>query len=255
MSGVFTVGEMNRFAAIIFLCLVSCCLSPAISAEFYSTRYGIYLVGEITSGDYDRFVSVLKQRGVNVFRLEVRSGGGNVLEAIRIGRLLRQLMGVVGGPNAPGVPPHCSLEQNEIGKPAPCICASACTLIFFGGAFRQGSDIYLHSIAFEKNMFGSLGATDASRLYKAAMTEIRSYLSEMEIDEKYYYMMSETASSQLVRVPLGQDLLDFPPSIREWMQAKCGPAAAPGYATCTNDAIIAEQLSGIRKLLNVEAVR
>lgn len=243
---------MRRFVGLLSCLLVLVNAHGAIAAEFYSYPYGIYMVGEITAGDYDRFVSVLKTRGAQPFILFLRSGGGNVPEAMKIGRLVRRLSGSVQAPGGSAQEfnrASCADEEKLIGKAIPCICASACTLIFFAGIFRVGLEIYIHSIAFEKNMFGSLSPADAARAYKETMQQIKTYLSDMDVSDKYYYMMTQTASSGLVRVPLAgeKDFNGFTPAFREWIIAKCG---VPASQSCAGKAGGEAQTDAIRQFLS-----
>src|ERR1700692_3869442 len=57
----------------------------------------LYMVGKIVDGDYDRFIATIRSWGPHPFSLDVRSEGGNVIEAMKIGRLVRQLSVSVNG--------------------------------------------------------------------------------------------------------------------------------------------------------------
>jgi hypothetical protein len=91
----------NLKALIISLTIFSLAGNAALSAEFIfgpaspqipTDNNQLYLVGEIVPGDYDRFVEAIKKHQGNYFALHLRSGGGHLQEAMRIGRLVRQLL-------------------------------------------------------------------------------------------------------------------------------------------------------------------
>ena len=254
---------MRLLPGVVGVLLFAQSVGSALGADFvWTPKSGtsglgsLYLIGQITPGDYGRFVAAIKGRGAAPFVLYVRSQGGNVYEAMKVGRLVRQLSLTVDGPlSSPENinQASCLYDEKTLGRQVPCICASACTLIFFGGVFRVGLEIYVHSIAYEKNMLGALTSMEAAEKYRQAMTEVRAYLTEMDVPDKYYYMMTETGSSDLTRVPLpfgGSDIAGWTPAYREWLFAKCGnspgrpitTASAAAWGNCTvnaeNEAIV-----------------
>lgn len=264
---------MRRLVGLIVSLAVVVTSHQAIGAEFIfdpaslrgSRDVGIgtlYLIGKITDGDYEHFVAAIKQWGPHPLGLNLRSEGGSVMEAMKIGRLVRQLSLSVYGPTA--TPQNlnsadCTYDAQRLGRHVPCICASACTLIFFAGVTRASLEIYIHSIAYEKDMFGPLSPMEADRLYKQAMQEVRVYLSEMDIDDKYYYMMTQTGSSDLKRVmtPIGGDLDFWAPAYREWLFAKCGNppqrpitvASATAWGSCTVKTQSEAQVEAIKRIV------
>jgi len=258
---------MRYFAGLILAFVIFTTTRVAFSAEFiwdrnmvpFGTGIGsLYLVGPIAAGDYDRFVSAIKRRGAKPFTLYVRSGGGNTLEAMRIGRLVRQLSLSVYAPlSDPGNinKASCLRDTDAVGKPVPCICASACSLIWFAGVSRVGLEIYIHSIKYDESMFKSLSPQEAERMYQQAMREVHAYLTEMDINDKYYYMMTQTGSSELQKVstPIGGDLGGWPPSYREWLYAKCArelKAGGTAAGSCMVEAENEARIEAIGHLLN-----
>jgi hypothetical protein len=220
----------------------------------------MFMIGSITAGDYDRFITAIKQWGPYPFSLTLRSQGGNVLEAIKIGRLARQLSLTVFAPNYTVYRPtsaDCTYdnEERDFGRKIPCICASACTLVFLGGVNRMGAEIYVHSIAYDKGMFGSLTPQQADAMYKRAMTDVREYLQQMDVEDSFISMMTGTSSSNLRKVtaPLGWQFQV--PSFREWLSAKCGhpPTSSPAieaWAKCTIDVQNKAQVEAIKQLIS-----
>jgi len=259
---------VRYFVALIAGVLILTATHIACAAEFIWARgvssrspTGIlYSVGPITEGDYDRFVAAIKQWGAKPLTLELRSGGGNVGEALKIGRLVRQLSLSVSAPIATADDPNrgsCVSDTAAIGKAVPCICASACTLIWFGGVMRFGAELFIHSIKPNEVVFRQLSPAEAHKYYQSVMRDVHSYLTEMEVSDRFYDMMTNTSSMDLQRVPLvvGLDPDVNPPSYREWIAAKCSrelseissnPAA---YGTCTIDAQNEAQIEAIRQFL------
>jgi hypothetical protein len=274
--GLYRYGE-ERMRNLIILIFVVAMLAPSKSfaAEFHfgpasaqlrnTDRSALLMTGEIVLGDYDRFVDAIRSAGTSFFGLQLRSGGGNVAEAIRIGRLARQLMMYVYLPfpahlqnlptsrNAIG---NCAFDARIVGKPVPCGCASACTLIFFGGAFRVGWEVQIHRIAFPKEYFGSLSPQEADEKYKQGMDQIRSYLAEMGIDDKFYFMMLETPSDRIKTVSLSEapQLFGWAPSLEEWLTAKCGTEMQDYKrgTNCRGDTYEQARHEALKRVLNVE---
>jgi hypothetical protein len=68
----------------------------------------------------------------------------------------------------------------------------------------------------------------ASASYRQAMTEIESYLKEMEVPSRFFQIMESTASSD-VRWLSSEEIesLRKVPSITEWLVAGCGESFDP----------------------------
>jgi hypothetical protein len=218
--------------------------NAALAAEFVfgpaspqipTDRNQLYLARQIVLGDYDRFVDAIRRHGGEYFSLNLRSGGGNVPEAMRIGRLARELLVSTYAPAPPNlqrIMPEatgkCTYDSRIVGKTVPCTCVSACTLIFLSGVFRVGWELYVHSVAYDPQYFASLPPGEAARKYQDAMSEVRSYLSEMGVDSKWFDRMLRTSSGQIDKVSLAQapELFGWEPGTREWALAKCGTIQA-----------------------------
>jgi len=216
------------------------------------------MIGKIVPGDYERFVGAIRTRGAAPFLLYVRSQGGNVPEAIKIGRQLRELTVSVLAPLGTihsGGAASCVMDEHELGRKVPCVCASACTLVWFGSPFRTGAEIFIHSIAYEnKKEFGALPPSEAARVYNQNMGEIRAYLADMGIDGKYAQMMTETGSIELKKVQPQDDwgLFGFDGGYREWLFAKCGPPSNALWGSCSVRVQGEATVEAIRRLLGVQ---
>jgi hypothetical protein len=204
---------MRLHQALLIVCMFVG-IDKAFGAEFIADRTAhgqgppstVFMVGDIVSGDYDRFVAMLKSRGANTISVELRSGGGNVHEAIKIGRLVRELSIWVGAPNGTMQnikDASCALDNSRVGRVVPCVCASACTLIWFAGVMRGDIEIHIHSVRYDGSMFASLSPPEAAKMYRETMRVIRAYFSDMDVDERYADIMDHTSSTELEKFHFG----------------------------------------------------
>jgi hypothetical protein len=213
----------------------------------------LLIQGEIKEGDYNTTMKLARQSFPFLESLYLNSPGGDASEAIRIGRLARHLMLVV---NAPSIDLHAVLGGSPIdqvptnlvafdaypttmvcnGSIMACSCASACVLIWVGGALHHGDALGLHRPTFQGEKFKSMDPEDAQQVYRVAEDEIVGYLAEMEFPPSEIVEMMST-SSQTIHWPTLHDLdagLDYesPPSLAEWLNKAC-----PGLSVDENSAL------------------
>lgn len=201
-----------------------------------SSCYVALFAGAIEKGDYERFKDFLKHHYRALWSIHLVSRGGDVDEALKIGRLLRKYMLHVQapsmrGPNdfmAYGHPP--SADQPLCEGPT-CVCASSCALIWFGSVQRDGT-VGLHRPKFNDPQFGLLPQEEASRRYRYALQEISRYLEEMEVPRSMIEAMASTGSADIrwVEPPSEDHPLKQPPSHTEWINANCTAVTAEEYA-------------------------
>ena len=187
----------------------------------------VYVVGRIEKGDFDKFEQIYKRSDRdNLHMVDLRSPGGSVVEAIKIGRLIRKLYVMTNAPWSAAFGPgatKCSQEASGLRKQLPCTCASACFLIWSGGVLRYGDELHIHQISFDKDFYGSLSPAEASVKYEAGLAKVRGYLKEMNIPDSVYEKMVGTASYQTYRLSrLEAAQLSSPPAYEEWLVARCG---------------------------------
>jgi len=122
--------------------MISCVANAAnITVEQQNQGMSISIVGEITTGDYEKFKAMAAKLPAKSF-VALDSDGGIILEALQIGEMVRakKFRTVAGG-----------------------VCASACALIWVAGAERGAFDeshIGFHSAynAITKQISGSANA-------------------------------------------------------------------------------------------------
>jgi hypothetical protein len=183
-----------------------------ISCDENNCSLGI-LRGPISKGDYEKVATLLRTNYLVLRMFSLASPGGDVNEALKIGRLFRKYLITTITPTEDA--PVCRGQKY-------CSCASACALIWFGGVRRIGS-VGLHRPRINDPMFAGLSPDDASIAYRRALEKIMTYLDEMEVPKSMIELMVATGSGDIRWVqsnPNGDG--DSPPSIAEWIVASCG---------------------------------
>jgi hypothetical protein len=199
------------------------------------------LAGKIEKGDYERFRVFLKEHYRAMWAVHLVSAGGDVGEAIKIGRLLRKYLLHVEAPFmegknsfvALGYPPR---PDHELCRGPTCICASSCALIWFGG-IERGGVIGLHRPKITDPQFGALPPDEATSQYKEVLRQVSRYLEEMEAPRALIEAMVATGSSDIrwIEAPLnGGGVLNRPPSHTEWVNANCEILTAADYKALDN---------------------
>jgi hypothetical protein len=180
--------------------------------------------GRIVPGDAKRFEELLAKEGPSISGLALRSPGGDVDEAMKIGRIVRaKLLRTVA--------PISSAEGNVCfmrGLPehAPeCVCLSSCFLVYAGGVTRGGNVLGLHRPRYDEAFFAKLPLEEANRRYGAVIERIKAYLLEMGVGDRYLDRMLRVSSSEmeiLSKEDADRDLNGSIPAMAEWLKAKCG---------------------------------
>jgi hypothetical protein len=201
-----------------------------------------FLNGQISKGDYKKVVAFLKAHHPFVNAFYLNSPGGEVDEALNIGRMFRKYLISTSAPriidlgasvkagsrvNNYGDIPFLSAGDRDLCRGPNCTCASACALIWFGGVDRSGM-VGLHRPRINDPMFRGLSPADASTGYRQVLGRIAAYLDEMEVPKSIIESMTATSSGEIYWVEDIDDGLTTPPSIAEWEAASCGDDVAVG---------------------------
>lgn len=126
------------------------------------------LTGPIVKGDYERVVTLLRANHPNLVQFYLISPGGDVDEALKIGRLFRKYLISTMAPQR--LPNGGTLTV--FGCRGDCgSCASACALIWFGGVERNGS-VGVHRPRTDDPTFASLSPANASIQYRKILASI-----------------------------------------------------------------------------------
>lgn len=176
-------------------------LIQAAQIDVYSTEEyaNIRLVGKIEKGDAEKFkivVEYLRQEKITVNMLMLASIGGDVIEAMQIGRIVRKSY----------IPTHApmNLDANSICNGYPeglededCDCASACFLIWVAGIYRMGDVLGIHRPLFLDEYLEGLPASEAQKEYILMYNRVRSYLKSMDVPEHVIDKMFNTRSDEI----------------------------------------------------------
>ncbi|MBU3887636.1 hypothetical protein [Methylosinus sp. KRF6] len=184
----------------------------------------ILIEGEIVSGDARSFERVVRDIGRHVDKVILRSPGGSVQEAITIGRLVRKLMIETEGPDFSGESEQASCQKDYDHPNAPCVCASACFLIYAGGFPRSVSHVMLHRPFVSPSTNALMSFDESIRAAEGARNSVAEYLHEMGVPDRYANVMFSTPSNAAVLVPQNE-MLDYiagyPIDVEEWLMAQC----------------------------------
>lgn len=206
----------------------------ASTAQIKAACAVVGILGPIESGDYDKLLNIVRQSNGWLTTVALASPGGNLSDALRIGRLIRQLMIATHAPNVVAgrtMMPGVGLYSEDPCPTPSCICASACFVIWAGGIVRYGSVLGIHRPSFDKRYFSSLDLADAAAKYREALNELETYLSEVGVPESYRRQLLEVPSWE-ISIPSEQIKIDLetpnralrvvPAHADEWLTAKCG---------------------------------
>lgn len=205
----------------------------------YVTCIGGFLTGQISKGDYDKVATFIRAHYPFMGAFSLASPGGDVDEALKIGRLFRKYLIITMAPYSlpnDGVP-HLDGGSRDLCRGSDCTCASACALIWMGGVQRSGT-VGLHRPRTTDPMFRGLPPADASTAYRRVLETIAAYLNEMEVPKSIAETMVATSSSDIRWVTA--DDVDDPPSIAEWVEASCGSDPLMDAATKGKPSTMAE---------------
>lgn len=171
----------------------------------------LLLKGEIIPGDYERLVQFAVHNNIDLTNeyFILSSLGGDISEALKIGRLLKNLYGTVWvGPNT--------------GK-----CASACFIIFASAVNRHSMAglVGIHRPYVDQAELRSLPPKNAEALENQALLDAETYLHQLRVPTYLVDRMFQHASSEiywLSNEDLVFELGTRAPWYEEFLIARCG---------------------------------
>lgn len=169
----------------------------------------VYLNGPIEEGDFDRLMDLVLLHRFHVNGLYINTPGGDVVEAMRIGRFARDYL----------------LPVTVVQE-----CLSACFLVLAGAVtrgtfFDLDQPIGLHRPYYDRKYFSGLTSQQAEEKYRKLDQDVRGYLDMMDIPRDLADDIFRTSSDQLLYInskTLIQRIGEHSPSYYEWTTAKCG---------------------------------
>lgn len=144
-------------------------------AEF--VRFGrcessIWVRGTFTPGDYAAFRDLLAGEGKYAVDVKlIQSTGGNLEEAMKMGRLIRKLgmrtqitdLLLAGRP---------AMLSDDVLNDSDATCASACVAVWLFGIWRMGDwRLLIHRPYYDSSYFSKLSVVDADARYDEPETE------------------------------------------------------------------------------------
>ena len=184
---------------------------------------GITIEGTIAPGDYQKLAALaLSSKGAHTVWLA--SAGGNLSEALRMGRFIRSLGFAVSVPFSKDEP-LVALRNR-----ANNTCSSSCFLLYAAGVSRQGSVLGLHRPSLPADEYFALGLDGAVAAYAVIREAVTGYLEEMGVPSKYTSLMLSTANSDMVWLPsedIRTDLDGVIPEYAERLRDACPRPARP----------------------------
>jgi hypothetical protein len=209
---------------IVSLLFLSSSFSAEISAKKRHLAKVIVIEGQIEEGDYEKFVNAVLQGGTKA-DIFIASIGGNAIEAMKIGRLIRALKFSTIAPllNDKGLP-YCEWAA-PITNSENCTCQSACVLIYLSGINRSGSYLGVHRTFIKHDVLKNLPIDKATQYSKEVSKYVREYLSEMgsppSLSEKIESISSDSIDL-LDEAYINEYLSGYSKDIEEWLIAHCG---------------------------------
>lgn len=174
----------------------------------YPSEY-ITVQGEISPGDAARLTSFLlreRERTEDAFEVRIESTGGNVAEAMKIGRLIRSLF--------------LPVSVGRLG------CMSACFLVYVGALDRYTSEgtVGVHRAFFHSAVAKNTDLLELDRRQRELSLLLREYMSEMEVPAAIQDRLQRHASTEILWLS-SQELLALGLFASFWEEAlvsRCG---------------------------------
>lgn len=167
----------------------------------------IELVGTIVSGDADRLLAILSNGSGSPhgwFYLVLDSGGGDVVEALKVADVVRQALLETTTVRI-DVPPEIALRSPERQF---LRCASACFLVWSAGARRHHYSaeiekighvgLGLHRPSFSKDAYSTADIGQLARESQAVAEMVRQYLRREAIPEQLIEEMMRRSSREIM---------------------------------------------------------
>ena len=201
-------------------------LLQAAQIDVYATEEfaNIRLIGKIEKGDAEKFkiiVEYLREEKITVNMLLLASIGGDAIEAMQIGTIVRESFIPTQAPFALDSGFKCNGYPSGL-KEDDCDCSSACFLIWVAGVYRMGDVVGIHRPYFLEEYLQGLSASETQKEYDLMCEKVRSYLKNMDVPEHIINKMFNTGSGEITY--LDSDVvksMESVPFFNEWIGASC----------------------------------
>jgi tetratricopeptide (TPR) repeat protein len=186
---------------------------------------GVKIEGDIVPGDAQRLLDFYRTYGTMTSPVHLRSQGGNVEEAMHMGAIIRRLRLETEVPlwDAGKQP----IDTIKVDHQENTVCASACFLVYAGGASRFGNYLAMHRPFFPRETAKTLSDVEYEVAEKEMLQRVKVYLADMDVDQ-YWIDRMFSANSQEYYMPTWNEadsklhhLMGVVPSLEEVILSKC----------------------------------
>jgi hypothetical protein len=187
----------------------------------------LVIEGAIQEGDFEKFITMIKDGKGQISTIAIFSPGGDFYEAMKIGRAMRslELESLVPSLDDKGGP-ECGFSR---ALPSPtesknCICASACFMIHIAAVSKSGLHLVVHRPYFSSKQFGQLSERNAKKAFDLLQEKARTYMEEMGVPIRVQEDVLGTASDKglvLDEKTVRTFFLGNLPYYDEWIRSKC----------------------------------
>ena len=212
-------------------------VEPSKALEELKVYRGVLVLeGKIVSGDYDKLRNFLGTKS-NFDKISggvfLASPGGDMVEAMRIGRLIRALRLSTDAPSGPptGIARfgESLIHANDLVNPKNnYLCASACFFIYVSGIYRNlnwTGRLGVHRPTQLESKVRAHSGDDATKSITWFIHEtVKNYLRDMNVAGKYVDLVFSTPPNEvrwITQDEFDSDLRGFIPELQDWVGAKC----------------------------------
>ena len=203
--------------------------------DFKVYRGVLVLEGRIVKGDYDKLRNFLGNK-TNFEKISggmfLASPGGSIIEAMKIGRLIRALRLSTSAPSGPALggrrfgesvitPGVLADAKSNYG------CASACFFIYIAGVERHvgwAGRLGIHRPFELESETRKLDVDQQTNRNWQVRGLVQRYLKEMDVPEKYVDLMYSVPSNEVRWFTQSEVDADFQgsiPELKDWVGARC----------------------------------
>jgi hypothetical protein len=207
------------------------------AGQSHATGLLAVLEGKIEPGDFDRLRSFVFENGWGraedgVSEIYLASPGGDLAEAMKIGRLIRALKLETAVPEdiddaafREKDAAHYKLKDSKSNR----MCASACFFVFVAGIHRGSVGSFepllgIHRPYLSENDLRGLSSDKAITAATRTRAIVENYLKEMGVPAKYADQMFSVPKDKLRWLSNNEfeaDFAGFIPELKDWVDARC----------------------------------
>jgi hypothetical protein len=196
-------------------------------------RGALLLEGQIVPGDFEKLLHALRDK--NLFQkikegVFLASPGGDVLEAMRMGLLLRSLQLKTLAPVGPSQFAPALVQARDLKNPNNYVCSSACIFLYIAGADRTPASVGRLGVHQPSAKPKNSEAATQELVHAAeakANTAIAVYLRAMGITDELRQIMISTPADQIHWITadeFAKYIYGRSPELAKAVEAACGAA-------------------------------